>query len=141
MLRPLLRPWLAVLRGDLAGVFGHLELRVLDALWRRGSGGTVRELQREFPHAAYTTLLTTLERLHRKGVLERQRQGRAFSYRPRYTPDELKHTLARYILGTLLDGDARPVLSSFVDLVSDRDRRLLAELEALVRARRERRSS
>ncbi len=138
MARPLLRPWLAALRGDLHAVFGQLELRVLDALWRRGSGGTVRELKAEFPGAAYTTLLTTLERLHRKGVLERCRQGRAFSYRPKYSRAELKSTFAHQILKALLDGDARPVLSSLVDLVGERDDRLLAELEALVRTRRER---
>ncbi len=141
MARPVLQPWLAALRGDLDAVFGRLERSVLEALWRRGSGGTVRELQSAFPDTAYTTLLTTLERLRRKGVLERHRQGRAFSYRPRYSREELKSAFAHQILGALLEGDARPVLSSLVDLVSERDRRLLGDLEALVRARRERRSS
>ena len=52
----------------LASVFGALELRVLEALWRRGEG-TVRDLRADFPAAAYTTLMTTMERLHKKGVL------------------------------------------------------------------------
>jgi predicted transcriptional regulator len=141
MARAGLRAWLAAARGELGAVFGDLELRVLDALWRRGSGHTVRELTAEFPGTAYTTLLTTLERLYRKGVLERERHGRAFRYRPKYTREALKATFAHEALATLLEGDARPVLSSLVDLVSARDRRLLGELEALVRARRERRTS
>jgi len=66
----------------LASVFGALELRVLEALWRRGEDASVRDLMPEFPQAAYTTLMTTLDRLHRKGVLERRKDGRAFLYRP-----------------------------------------------------------
>ena len=52
----------------LASVFGALELRVLEALWRRGTG-TVRDLCDDFPAAAYTTLMTTMDRLHRKGFI------------------------------------------------------------------------
>ena len=66
----------------LASLFGALELRVLEALWRRGADASVRDLMPEFPQAAYTTLMTTLDRLHRKGVLERRKDGRAFHYRP-----------------------------------------------------------
>ena len=66
----------------LASQFGALELRVLDALWRRTGEVAVRDIQPDFPGSAYTTLMTTMDRLHRKGVLERRKVGRAFSYRP-----------------------------------------------------------
>ena len=61
---------------------GPLETRVLDALWTRGSASSVRDLHPAFPGIAYTTLMTTLDRLHRKGVLSRVKQGRAFLYAP-----------------------------------------------------------
>jgi len=119
---------------------GPLEWRVLEALWTRGRAASVRDLQPAFSEIAYTTLMTTLDRLYRKGVLTREKSGRAFYYKPLSTRDELKSQLAGTALATFLPGDlstVRPVLSMFVDAVSERDRGLLDELETLVKARRE----
>lgn len=124
---------------EVAAAFGKLEQRVLEALWRRATEASVRDLQADFPGTAYTTLMTTLDRLHRKGVLERIRAGRAFLYRPRYAPGELRAHLAERTLARLLADDRsalRPVLSFFVDAVSRRDDDLLDELETLVREKR-----
>lgn len=120
----------------LASVFGALELRVLEALWRRGTG-TVRDLCDDFPAAAYTTLMTTMERLHKKGVLHRQKSGRAFIYEPVNTRTELESGLITRAIQPLLSSEsARPVLSCFVDEVSRHDERLLDELERLVQEKR-----
>ena len=125
----------------LASIFGALELRVLEALWRRGEG-TVREVCGDFPTAAYTTLMTTMERLHRKGVLERRKSGRAFVYSPENTRAELESGLISRAIQPLLSGDsARPVLSCFVEEVSRHDERLLDELERLVREKRRQQGS
>jgi predicted transcriptional regulator len=121
-------------------VFGPLEIKVLDALWSHEAAACVRDLQPRFPKIAYTTLMTTLDRLYRKGVLTREKTGRAFYYKPLSTRDELKSQLAGSALATFLPGElssVRPVLSMFVDAVSERDRGLLDELEALVKARRD----
>jgi predicted transcriptional regulator len=127
-------------RAQLSGLeamFGTLELRVLEALWRRPQGASVRQIQEDFPNAAYTTLMTTMERLHRKGVLDREKTGRAFVYRPRSSREELETGAAARAVGTLLGhGNARPILSWLVDTVSERDARLLDELERLVQAKR-----
>jgi predicted transcriptional regulator len=130
-------------RGDLGAVFGPLEVRVLEALWRRRSA-SVRDLRESFGDTAYTTLMTTLDRLHRKGVLDRAKAGRAFVYRPRFTPHELRSSLFSHVLGAVLGDDRRavqPLLSHFVDAVSARDAELLDELERLVRERRQEKSS
>ena len=120
----------------LASVFGALELRVLEALWRR-TEATVRDVCDDFPAAAYTTLMTTMERLHKKGVLERRKHGRAFVYRPVHSRTEMESGLiTRAIQPLLAAGDAHPVLSHFVDEVSRHDERLLDELERLVREKR-----
>lgn len=127
-------------RGKLSGLaslFGALEVRVLDALWRRGGEVAVRDLLPEFPGAAYTTLMTTLERLHRKGVLERRKIGRAFAYWPVSSRQALESGLVTRALQPLLQGDsAQPILSFFVEEVSRQDDRLLDELERLVREKR-----
>jgi predicted transcriptional regulator len=121
----------------LASVFGSLELRVLEALWAHGGEASVRHLLEAFPNAAYTTLMTTLERLHRKGVLERRRDGRAFLYRPLSSRAEMESGLVTRALEPLLrGGSAQPILSCLVDEVSRHDERLLDELERLVREKR-----
>jgi predicted transcriptional regulator len=120
----------------LASLFGALELRVLEALWRRGEG-TVRDLQDDFPSAAYTTLMTTMDRLHRKGTLERRKDGRAYVYKPAQTREELESGLVARTIAPLLEGGhAEPMLSCFLDELSRRDESLLDELERLVREKR-----
>lgn len=126
--------------GGLSPAFGELERCVLEALWRRGRPASVREISADFPEAAYTTLMTTLDRLFRKGVLERERVGRAFVYRARFGRGELEARLAADALRAFLDrepGALRPALSFLVDAVG-LDPHLLDELETLVRERRRR---
>ena len=124
---------------DLGAVFGPLEARVLDALWAFGRPATVRDLRPDFPAIAYTTLMTTLDRLHRKGVLDREKAGRAFLYRHRWSRADLVARLAGEQLGALIAADAalQPLVSFFVDAVTRRDAEVLDELERLIARRRE----
>jgi predicted transcriptional regulator len=125
---------------QLEAVFGPLEIRVLEALWSRGASACVRDIQPAFPGVAYTTLMTTLDRLFRKGTLKREKLGRAFFYSPKGSQEQLLSQLAGSTFATLLPGDAasvRPIMSMFVDTIGDRDEALLDDLEALVRARRD----
>ena len=121
--------------------FGPLEIRVLESLWSRSAPACVRDIQPDFPGVAYTTLMTTLDRLYRKGTLSRLKMGRAFYYQTKSSQQGLISEVAGSAFASLLPGsDAatlRPILSMFVDTVGERDQQLLDELEALVRARRE----
>jgi predicted transcriptional regulator len=124
---------------DLERFFGPLEIRVLEALWRRTGFQSVRDLQPDFAGVAYTTLMTTLDRLHRKDVLAREKVGRAFVYQPRYTREQLLSGLAGEALEAVFGQRARelqPILSFFVETVSSEDRESLAALERLVEERR-----
>ena len=123
--------------GSLAA-FGELERRVLEALWRRHAASSVRDLAGDFPGSAYTTIMTTLDRLYRKGVLERSKSGRAYRYRARYGREELEALLAAGAIQKLLShtpGALRPALSFLVDAAGRADDRVLDELEALLRKR------
>lgn len=65
--------------------FGQLEAAVMDVLWRREgwmTSGEVRDALPQGNRLAYTTVMTVVARLWTKGVLERQRDGRAFAYHP-----------------------------------------------------------
>jgi predicted transcriptional regulator len=120
---------------------GPLERRVLESLWSRSSASSVRDLQPEFEPIAYTTLMTTLDRLYRKGVLDRAKDGRAFRYRAKYSREGFTAEMARRAFARLLGQGRswlRPVLSTLVDTVTERDAAALDELERLIRERRER---
>jgi predicted transcriptional regulator len=75
---------------------------------------------------AYTTVMTVLGRLYEKGLVARERVGRAFAYR--WVPDGAE--LAAHQMSRLLDGEKNraAVLSHFVDVLSPQDEALLAEL-------------
>ena len=124
---------------ELERVFGALELRVLEALWAQPRPQSVRDLHPLFEGIAYTTLMTTLDRLHRKDVLEREKVGRAFVYRPRCSREELRSELAGAALHAVFGDRAReltPILSFFVETVSRDDHESLTALERLVEERR-----
>jgi predicted transcriptional regulator len=119
-------------------VLGPLETQLLELLWARRCPATVRHIRRAMPELAYTTVMTTLDRLYRKGLLLRDKDGRAFTYAARYTRAEL---LSELISGHVADllGAAKEgtlLLSTLVRAVGRTDAALLDELDALVQAER-----
>ena len=79
---------------NLAPPLGPLERQVHHAVWSRGSA-TVREvIQDRTIWQRYSTILTTMERLFRKGLLSRVQEGKAFRYSARYSPEELERLAA-----------------------------------------------
>jgi len=134
-LRELLSGWF--LPGLKSRPLGKLEADVMEQVWARGEL-SVRELHLQYaPQLAYTTLMTTLDRLYKKGLLERRKQGRAFYYVARLSRVEFEQKMAReLVVGLLNSASGSAVLSTFVNAVSDRDRELLDKLEELVKTRR-----
>jgi predicted transcriptional regulator len=117
---------------------GPLEQSMLDALWARGSA-TVRELvEGGYQELAYTTVMTTLDRLFKKGLLTRSEEGRAFRYAPRLSREELHREAAGHALRQLLDASpaASLPLSFLVEILGERDVQLLDDLRKLVESKR-----
>jgi predicted transcriptional regulator len=117
---------------------GPLERRLLETVWERGNA-TVRELM-EGSNAdlAYTTLMTTLDRLYKKNLLSRQVEGRAYRYTPRFTREELQRAEAREAFRQMLDANPASSLplSYLVEIVSEHDAQLLDDLSRLVESKR-----
>jgi predicted transcriptional regulator len=117
---------------------GPLEQRLLDALWARGSA-TVRELvDGGCADLAYTTVMTTLDRLFKKGVLTRSEEGRAFRYVARFSREELRREAAGHAFRQLLDASPASSLplSFLVEILGERDAQLLDDLRKLVERKR-----
>ena len=119
---------------------GPLETSVLECLWANARPATVHHVRASFPELAYTTLMTTLDRLYRKGLLVRLRRGRAFMYEPRCTRDELLGEMVSGHVAELLSGRGTntAILSTLVQAVGRRDAALLDELDVLVQVERAR---
>ena len=121
---------------------GPLEQQVMDHVWEVGRPLRVSDVHAAFRASfAYTTLMTTLDRLYKKGLLGRRKSGRAFLYSARLSREALHRRVARRAFDALLGRDprsARPVLSTLVEAVGDRDREMLDELERLVTEERRR---
>jgi predicted transcriptional regulator len=118
---------------------GKLERQVLNEIWRRDEV-SVRDIYLAFDERiAYTTLMTTLDRLFKKKLLTRRKDGRAFVYLPAFSPDEFEQGIREDVIEGLLGHGAdavQPVLACIVDTVSEHDRELLDELDRLIKEKR-----
>ena len=118
---------------------GKLEREVLEQIWQRREV-SVRDVYLQFEERiAYTTLMTTLDRLYKKRLLHRRKDGRAFLYAAAVGRAEFEEGIREDVIDSLFEsgvGEIQPVLACFVDTVSERDRELLDELERLVKEKK-----
>lgn len=118
---------------------GKLERAAMEEVWRRGEA-SAGDLHRDSGgRAAYTTWMTTLDRLFKKGLLTRRKVGRAYVYAPRVSREEFEQGVAADVIDELLGsgaGGAEPLLACIVETLSERDRALLDELSRLVEEKR-----
>ncbi|HCZ33859.1 MAG TPA: penicillinase repressor [Holophagaceae bacterium] len=117
---------------------GDLEMEVLEQLWRLGSGDVraVHAAQNKGRDNHPNTVQSALERLFRKGLLDREKQGHAYIYTPRMTREELAARLIDDTLQRVKGPEPLPMLAAFVDLAMGQDPAVLDELELLLKARR-----
>ena len=95
--------------------FGELEAVVMDRVWEHGGPVTVRELFDELRREraiAYTTVMSTMDNLHRKGWLAREKDGKAYRYTAVASREEYSARLMREAMAEA--GDTEAVLSHFV---------------------------
>jgi predicted transcriptional regulator len=101
-----------------------LELECLKALWKIGDGTVkdVRQVLIEHRNLAYTTVMTVLDRLVRRGSVERQKRGRSFVYTPRLGREELRRLAVKELVDSFFDGSTEELVAYL--------RSVPAELEA-----------
>jgi len=87
----------------------------MDRLWQRRTA-TVRDVVDDLGRSrplAYTTVMTIMTRLHAKGLLIRDRDGKTYVYRPAFTRDEHRARLSRDIVRGLVDEFGDVALAHF----------------------------
>lgn len=112
----------------------------MEVMWRSGARA-VRDVCCRLtggPPLAYTTVMTTLDRLYKKGLLVRHKDGAAFVYEPAMTRDEYRCRIVESTISGLMEksSDADPVLAAFVDAAAHIDEENLRRLETLIAERR-----
>lgn len=118
---------------------GRLEREVMEAVWQNREASVRQVFTGLDERIAYTTLMTTLDRLYKKRLLDRRKEGRAFIYFPRFSSEELEHGVAEDVIDRLISSQTKriePVLACIVEAVSERDSVLLDELERLVQEKK-----
>jgi predicted transcriptional regulator len=118
---------------------GRLEMQVMEILWERGESN-VREVVGQLGRSlAYTTVMTTLDRLFKKGLLQRHKSDRAFIYSPRSSRRDWERQIATEFVAGFLAGSQSSrqlLISGLLDAVGQHDAMLLEELEKKIQSKR-----
>jgi len=119
---------------------GPLEVDVMQAMWRFGASNVRDVVGRLERKLAYTTVMTTLDRLFKKGLLDREMTDRAFVYLPKVSREDWDRRRAGEMMAGFLAGPQESqqlLLSCLVDAVGTHDAMLLDELEKKIQRKRE----
>ena len=117
-----------------ARVLGELEARILEAVWSCEQA-TVKDVTDALgPDAHLKTVMTVMNRMVDKGLLRRERRGRAYYYQPVSDRETFTTQIANRVLTGLMADFRQPTLAHFVESANPDQ---LAELEALIRTRRD----
>jgi predicted transcriptional regulator len=118
---------------------GSLEFELMEVLWSHGESSVRDVVPKLSRPLAYTTVMTTLDRLFKKGLLDRHKSDRAFLYSPNLSRQEWERKRAGSLVAGFLSGpnpSPELLLSSLLDAVGGHDAKLLDELERKIRSRR-----
>ena len=120
-------------------LLGPLEVQVMNVLWAAGKCSVRDVVEKLERRLAYTTVMTTLDRLFKKGLLDRHKAERAFVYSARISNQEWERQRAGDLVAGLLAASQpsrEMLLSSLVEAVGQHDILLLEQLEERIRIKR-----
>src|SRR5271163_1160294 len=113
-----------------------LELDCMNTLWPIGEG-TVREIRDQLAPRrprAYTTIMTIMDRLARKGVVERRKSGRAYIYRPNLSVEDARRQALGQVVANFFGGSSEAAASCLRNGASDESQSVKSEAPATARA-------
>jgi len=123
----------------LPNTLGELELGVLEALWETPhlDAKAIHERIPRLRRTSLSTVQSTLERLYRKEMVDRNKQGHAYHYFTLVSRGNLLGRMMGDVIALLHDGSLETILSSFVNVAADMDESSLLELEALIEKKKQ----
>lgn len=118
---------------------GDLEADIMGVVWEKGHA-TVQEVQETLAprrSLAYTTVMTVMSRLAEKGLLRREKEGRAFLYRPAVEQERAVGSLLQSLVQKLYAGATGRAIAHLLETEQNVDDAELERLEQLIRSKRE----
>lgn len=113
---------------------GPLEIAIMETVWTRGAGNVRDVIDRLGRPLAYTTVMTTLDRLYKKGLLARRKSDRAFIYSAAFNREEWERKRAGDFVAGFLSPEL--LISCLVEAVGQHDKALLDDLEKKIKLKR-----
>ena len=119
-------------------VLGDLEYDIMEIIWENKgvSVRTVHDILKKRRNLAYTTVMTVMSRLADKGILERIKEGSAYSYKAVLNKENFIKSSVKQVLGNLLNDFTSPVISQFVELLDEENPEKIEELARLIEKKR-----
>lgn len=118
---------------------GDLEAEVMAVVWEKGEV-TVQDVKEALEPSrplAYTTIMTVLWRLVKKGMLERHKEGKAYLYHPATSKELIAGSMLRSLVRRLYNGATGRAIAHLLESEENVDEAELDRLEQLIHARRE----
>lgn len=123
----------------LGKVLGHLEEDIMEALWMR-DGATGKDvlsgLNSNNKKVAYTTVLTVLERLSKKGLVKKEKINGSYKFTPAYSKADFSRIVSKEVLKGVLDMGGGYASANFVDAIAESDPNELERLSKLIEAKK-----
>jgi predicted transcriptional regulator len=122
----------------LGKMFGSVELPVLEALWEKGAltGREIYEEVRRSKELAYTTVLTTVGRMVKKGSIRRKKRDGIYIYEPAWTKLEFERQAAAAVIKGIVEVSPSYAVSAFVDILTQYDADSLDEIMKIIEGKR-----
>ena len=112
--------------------FGDLEEKVMEVLWKTGNG-TVSQINEALNgEFAYTTVMTVLDRLYKKGFLEREKEGKGYRYYPVITKEEFEKQIAKKVVKDLTKSDTAIAIAAFEGIIENLSKEDIKKLKKLI---------
>ncbi len=122
-------------RKGMARFLGTLEARIMEIVWKKGSVSVQDVCDRMGKGANYKTVMTVMNRLVEKGVLDREKVSRAFVYTPRLNRQEFLESAYHQIVTGLVSDLSELALAQFVDVLGELEPSALEMLQKLAKER------
>ncbi len=100
--------------------FGDLEEKVMEFLWEKGSG-SVREVRQYLGENkfAHTTVMTVMDRLYKKGILKREKEGKGYRYYPVISREQFEAEVAKKVVKDMLKSSPSTTVAAFEGLIEE----------------------
>ncbi len=126
-------------RSGMGRIFGDLEKALMEILWEHTEGITGREIfaiMKSKKDVAFTTVLTVLERLNKKGLIKRMKKDKLFIYKPAILKEEFIKRISEDVMQGLMDISATHAASSFLDVLERTSPEEIERLASLIEERK-----